>query len=228
MVKKKELKEKGKGNYPNRADCLSEDQEEMWRSVALGDHSPSSLVHTLWYLCTKLLGFHGSQEARQMLWSDITVKNQNGEKFLEFNERLTKTRDGNNGCVRAFPAKMFQNLTNPERCPVHLYELYESMRPKAKKCPAFFLQVNNNVNARTWFGDRPIGVHNLGKTMKKIADEAHIDGRITKHSLRRTMCSQLINFGKFDLVTIDQLSGHKDPSSLKNCHCITLQTVRYM
>ena len=228
-VKKKELKEMGKGNHPNRADCLTEyDEELLWQSGALGDHSPKSLVHTLWYLCTKLLGFRGSQEARQMMWSDITLKNENGERWLEFNERLTKTRDGINDVQRDFQTKMFPNLKNPERCPLRLYELYKSMRPKTEKCEAFFLQVNNNPKAKQWYVDGPVGINELGKQMKQICEEAELQGRFTNHSLRRTMCSQLINSRQFDLVTISKLSGHKNPGSLKHYMTPTVKTQKAM
>ena len=49
---------------------------------------------------------------------------ENGDEYLEFNERNTKTRQGNGPHNRSFNSKAFQNKTNPNRCPVNAYKLY--------------------------------------------------------------------------------------------------------
>ena len=47
--KKKELKSLGKGNRPNRAECLTDaDEEHLWETGTLGDSSPMVLLHTMW------------------------------------------------------------------------------------------------------------------------------------------------------------------------------------
>ncbi len=126
-AKKKELKGLGKGNFPNRAECLSDEQEEiLWQTGGLGDSCPEVLVNTLWFHCTKLLGFQASHEARQLMWSDVKIKTLgSGDEYLEFNERWSKTRDGIKNGQRAFQPKMFVNTDNPYRCPVPLYKLYK-------------------------------------------------------------------------------------------------------
>ncbi len=97
-AKKKDLKQKGLGNTPNKAKVLSEEDEEiLWNSGALGDGDPEALIQTVWYLSTKLLGLRGQNEARQMQWGDMVEVKENGVTYLEWNERLTKTRDGING-----------------------------------------------------------------------------------------------------------------------------------
>ncbi len=63
----------------------------------------------MWFLCTKLLGFRVSNEAKQMKRDDLVHVEENGEEWVEFNERLTKTRDGINGGIRKFPSKLFPN-----------------------------------------------------------------------------------------------------------------------
>ena len=94
--KKKELKGLEKGSFPNRAECLSDEQDEiLWQTGGLGDSSLEILVNTMWFLATKLLGFRASHEARQLMWSDVTVRKLgSGDEYLEFNERWSKTRDG--------------------------------------------------------------------------------------------------------------------------------------
>lgn len=47
----------GLGNRPNKAESLTENKEEkLWSSSQLGTHSPESLLNTVWYVNTKLLG----------------------------------------------------------------------------------------------------------------------------------------------------------------------------
>lgn len=50
-AKRKELKAKGKGNRPNAADRLEEDQVELlWQSGVLGDKHPRTLQNTMYYV----------------------------------------------------------------------------------------------------------------------------------------------------------------------------------
>ena len=90
VAKKKELKSLGKGNFQNHAAGLSiENEERLWESGALGDSDPEALVHTVWFLATKCLGFRGCHEARQLKWGHLTFHEDNGCTYLEWNERLT-------------------------------------------------------------------------------------------------------------------------------------------
>jgi hypothetical protein len=55
--KRKELKERGKGNREKRAEPLTPDEEEkLWQSGELGSSNPTSLQQTLWFLTTKHMG----------------------------------------------------------------------------------------------------------------------------------------------------------------------------
>lgn len=54
-------------------------------------------------------GLRGRQEHINMYWGDVEQKtNSSGCRYLEFNERETKTRNGCNGETRPFPPKMFE------------------------------------------------------------------------------------------------------------------------
>ena len=227
--KKKELKSLGKGNRPNRADCLTDrDEETLWERGVLGDSSPTVLRNTLWFLTTKLLGFRGRHESKQLLWTDLKLEKSSRGDYLEFNERLTKTRDGKNGEARKFPPKMFANRVQPERCPIRLYKKYLEHRPPTENAKQFLLNVNTHPRAKTWYIDVNMGVNKIAKIMSQMAESAGLTGRFTNHSVRRTMCSQLLNSGRFDACTIAQLSGHKDPNSLKHYVCADEDTQRAM
>ena len=61
-----------------------------------------------------------------------------GQEYLEFNERETKTRSGNDPLnIRAVP--------NNEKCPVKAYKVYAEKRPAEMKTDdaPFYLAVNN-------------------------------------------------------------------------------------
>ena len=69
---------------------------------------------------TSCFGFRGSHESRQLTWGDVELKeDENGVEYLEFSERLTKTRTGG-GDSRAFRPKMF--AVGGDRCPIELYK----------------------------------------------------------------------------------------------------------
>ena len=67
-----------------------------------------TLQNSLFFFLTIGFGLRGSHESRQLKWGDVKLKvDSNGKEFLEFNERLTKTRKGGGGGSRAFAPKVF-------------------------------------------------------------------------------------------------------------------------
>ena len=67
-----------------------------------------------------------------MCWGDVKLQTSTGQEYLEFNERETKTRSGNDPRnVRAIAPKMFaiQSKSN-EKCPVKTYKVYTEKRPE--------------------------------------------------------------------------------------------------
>ena len=132
----------------------------------------------------------------------------------------SKTRTGNTSHLRAFKPKLFPNKSHPERCPLAAFKLFEDKRPKSMREPdsPFYLAINTDrptENSR-WFKASPMGVDTIGKFMPRMAAKASLVGpKLTNHSVRRTMLSQLFHSGK-DPVLISQLSGQKNPSSVIN------------
>ena len=95
-IRRRELKQAGKGNRPNRAESLSVEQEDrLWLTGQLGTDSAEMVQNTLWYFVTILLGFRGSHEARQLQWGDLKLREDENSEILEFTERETKTPTGN-------------------------------------------------------------------------------------------------------------------------------------
>ena len=236
--KKRKLKQLGKGNKPLRSDALSEeDEQKLWETGQLGLHNPESLLNTVWFHTTKMLGHRALQEARQMTPGDFNfvTEMKGGEEtcaHIKWNERETKTRTagasassgmgrgkkgGNH--VRAFQPKIFplEPHENPERCPVRAICLYLSKRPEKMRSAdsPFYLAINRNRPREdsAWYKASPMGIDTIGSIMKKMSVNAGLVGRFTNHSVRRTTCQRLID-NNVAPVLICQLTGHKSISSL--------------
>ncbi len=117
--KQRDLKRKGKGNKPNASAALSEeDIQVLYEKDLLGISTAEGLLNTVWFNNTIHFGLRGCKEHRDMRWGDIKLcETSTGQEYLEFNERETKTRSGNDPRnVRAIAAKMFA-VQNNEKCP---------------------------------------------------------------------------------------------------------------
>ena len=219
-MRRKQLKQGGLGNRPNRAEPLSAEQEQrLWDCGQLGTESAEPLQNAVWFFVTKLLGLRGSHEARQLQWGDLSMQNdENGAEFLEFNERVTKTRTGNSAHLRPFAPKIFPNIGNPQKCPVRAYKLFREHRPNAMMTDSapFFLGINRHAKVGgEWYKCQPMGHDMLGSIMRRMAAGAGLQGRFSNHSVRKTMITNLLH-AEVEATKICQLSGHKNVQSINN------------
>ena len=147
--KQKQLKSVGKGNRPNAADPLSdEDIATFYSRGVLGIHSPRALLNTLWMNNCTFFGMRPGKKQRDLCWGDLQLKTDSeGNRFIEFNkERQTKTRTGENPRnIREKKPQMYENKSNADRCPVNAYLAYKDHRPAAMMSDEspFYLAVNN-------------------------------------------------------------------------------------
>ena len=93
-AKRRRLKAEGKGNRLNRSSTITDEMvQQLWNSEELGAKNGKTLQNTLYFFMTSCFGFRGSHESRQLTWGDVEFKeDENGVEYLEFSERLTKTR----------------------------------------------------------------------------------------------------------------------------------------
>ena len=123
--KQKDLKQKGKGNKPNASVALTEEEIKLlYDKELLGTSTPEalSLLNTIWFNNTIHFGLRGCKEHRNMCWGDVQLhQSTNGEEFLEYSERQTKTQTGENPQdVRQTKPKMF-SVPGSEKDPVAAY-----------------------------------------------------------------------------------------------------------
>ena len=102
-----------------------------------------------------------------MCWGDVQLRQTtNGEEFLEYTERQTKTRTGENPRdVRQINPKMF-SVQGSERDPVTVYKFYAEKRQSEmndNNVPCY-LAVNNCKKqdcSKPWFKKSAVGVNKL-------------------------------------------------------------------
>lgn len=229
---RKDLKSKGRGNKPNRAEALSVDEEELlWTSGELGDSSPNSLQNAVWFNNTKFLGFRGNQESWQLHWGDFRAGSDSGVRYIAWNERTTKTRQGSGSHIRSFEPKIWENLENAARCPVRLFDVFASHRPQEALSPdyPFYLSINHcrSAGAHVWYMRGKMGINHLAQMLPRMCQKAGISGRKTNHSIRRTTASRLLNAG-VHATSVAMVTGHKNVASLNIYHEPDLRAQRCM
>ena len=172
--KQRDLKNKGKGDKPNASVPLTEDDIKVLYDKGLsGKSTPEALMNRIWFNNTVYLGLRGCKEHRDMCWGDVQLgQTTNGGEFLEYTERQTKTRTGENPRdVRQIKPKMF-SVQGSERDPVAVYKFYAEKRPSEmndNNAP-FYLAVNSckqQDSSKPWFKKSAVGVSKLNSLMKK-------------------------------------------------------------
>ncbi|CAC5426317.1 unnamed protein product [Mytilus coruscus] len=163
-AKRKHLKSQGLGNKKLKADPFSSTEIDMlFEQNLLGGLScnPEALHNTIWLNNTLHFGMRGRKEHIDMLFGDIKMMTTaSGEQYLEYNERLTKTRTGH---------------SNP-RCPVNAFKQYIRRRPEDALTPdsRFYLRIKRiiqpdaNENAKqTWFTMQPLKLKKYSRRFSK-------------------------------------------------------------
>ena len=86
-----------------------------------------------------------------------------------------------------------KNKSNPNKCPISVYKKFMSLRPPSMldNDSPFFLGVNYSYKLKTsayWYKAQPMGENTLGGIMKKMCQEANIQGKKTNHSVWNMSC----------------------------------------
>ena len=169
-------------------------------------------------MLTLHLGLRGRDEHYKLTYGDLEVKETtDGKKYVQFNERDTKTRTGETSQnTRAFQSKMWSTPQNPDRYPVRLFELYLSKRPKdycEVDSPGHY---NHDVKLGSfWYKRQRLGVSRPANMMKIMASKGGLQGNKTNHSARET-CVTTLTRARVPETQIIQLTGHRNIQSLNS------------
>ena len=155
---------------------------------------------TKWFKITRRARFldMGEEDIFKFCTERISWEVPQQNSYLEFNERETKTRSGNNPRnVRGIAPKMCA-VPNNKKCPVKAYKVYAEKWPagiKTNDAP-FYLAVNNvkSGSVKPWFKKAQVGVNKLNTLMKTMAPKAGLRPIFKNHSGRKTVIQ--INFSQ--------------------------------
>jgi hypothetical protein len=175
-LKMKQLKGMGKGNLPNAAEPITDAEiDALYQCKHLGPDNPKSLQNSLWLICITYFGMRTGIETHELRWGDIDVRQEeSGEEYLIYTqERQTKTRSGTNPRnVRKVKPRAYSIPDNLDRCPVALYNLFKSKRPKEmlESDSPFLLTVNILAPrpGQAWYKNLPMGINKIYSIMKEM------------------------------------------------------------
>ena len=159
-----------------------------------------------------------------MCWGDISLfTEEHGREYLQFTERQTKTRSGENPRdVRLVKPKMWANTQNPDRCPISVYKTYADKRPYSySNADHPFYIATTTVHLPSLqekcFKRNPVGVNKLACMLKRMVKQAGMnpDKRLSNHSARKYLVQKL-NDNNIPPNQIMQISGHRNIASINN------------
>ena len=220
-AKMKELTEKGVKSEKKKAEIITEDMEDiLWKKGLLGDHSPQVLLDTMVYCNGVYFALRSGKEHRQLRGKpcQITVVDKPHQRpYLLYQESSSKNKPaGLKG--RNKPRKeviQHANLKNPQRCPVRLFKLYQSLCPRERPDGAFYLKPLTSTQPNCWFSKVAVGWNQLQNTINRLCKEAGFSGFYTNHSLRATTASRLYANG-VDEQLIMERTGHSSTTGVRN------------
>ena len=175
--KRKQLRLSGKGDRPNKALGLTNDElEKFWNKKQLGDHSPEALLRTVWLSSAMHFGWRAPYEHCKVLLGDLEIRQEEGGERTEYiiwkTERGSKTRTGGKefGAERYFSPRIYS--TGGDRCPVNIFKTFLARRRPDMMKPDSppYLAVVKSPRTEVWYKRQPLGVHSLGQFLKTMAD----------------------------------------------------------
>ena len=224
----KRLQSLGIGAKKRQAEPLTEEEEEhLWLTSQLGDHSPQALVDTMLFMHGIFFALRSGHEHRSLCFEPAQVElvDHPGEKaYLRYTEDISKNNPGGLRGRKNKPkvVTQYENAENPTRCFVRLFSLYQSKCPTSRPKDSFYLRPLKNPTDHCWYAPRAIGHHTLDTTVSRICKAAGIKGFKTNHSLRVTAATRLFQAG-VDEQLIMERTGHHSTDGVRTYKCTSAE-----
>ncbi|XP_013409611.1 zinc finger MYM-type protein 2 [Lingula anatina] len=173
------------------------EEEHLWESKQLGAHSPYVLLNTLVYFNTKYFMLKTPADHMKLSFSHImkhwkktnvpTGKTPGRSVYLRYyaptpnNQKVESGQKRKREEVPVF--EQGENIDNPLRCPVKLYEFYLSKCPESIKSRSdlFYLVPERSCvpDSPVWYSTLPLQVEALNKMLARVmmvreVQEAHM------------------------------------------------------
>ncbi|KAL2080385.1 hypothetical protein ACEWY4_024178 [Coilia grayii] len=163
------------------------EEEYLWECKQLGAYSPGVLLYTLFFFCTKLFGLRSVAQHQRLSFAHVmrcTRSTPSGKAVcLRFYPPIARKDTPNDDEEASAKRKkedeeedpvleMQENLDNPLRCPVRIYEFYLSKcSPSVKqRTNAFYLLPERCCvpNSPMWFSSTPLDGDALQAMLTRI------------------------------------------------------------
>ena len=210
------LHRQGVGRQTKQTEIFTvEEEERLWESGTLNTTTPRGLLNAAFYTVGKMFCLRGGQDHRFLKLSQLK---RSENKFVYY-ENVSKNRNGSFKQLHV-PSKVVPLYSNPdmgERCPVLILDKYISkLPPKIKDDDIFYARPLTRVPQQDapWYAPVPIGKHTLNTMVKKMCEDAGIEGNKTNHSLRVTSATQMYQHGAPEKV-IAERTGHRSLDGLR-------------
>ena len=216
----KELKSTGMYQVRKAQPISCEQESILWEKGLLGDSSPSVLLDTLVYYIGLYFALRSGQEHRRLRHHPSQLKlidTPGTTPCLVYSEDVSKTNQGGLQHRKCDQKQVvhYANTENPQRCLIRLYKLYQSKCPKDRPNGAFYLKPLVNPKTPVWYSKQPIGHNTLMNMVRRLCQEAGIEGFFTNHSLRTTAATRLFEAG-VDEQLIMLRTGHRSATGVRS------------
>jgi hypothetical protein len=170
------------------------------------------------FVVGKMFCLRGGQEHRFLKLSQIKRTN---DKYIYY-ENVSKNRNGSYTQlhIRSKTVPLYPNPELGNRCPVSILDKYISKLPQiARDKDIFYARPLQKIpidEDAPWYAPVPIGKHSLQTMVKRMCEEANIEGVKTNHSLRATAETQMFEQGAPEKL-IQERTGHRSLEGLRTC-----------
>lgn len=201
-----------------RSSNALEENEMITMLSKCDEENPHGLQKKFFLLASVELAWRGNEGAKCLInYFKEEFKNDAATGRIEYNPIFNKTSQGGN--KKLADSKWLISNENKDICPVRLFKKLVAKRNDRIKTDRLFLTPNPawRMNPHGWFKNMPVGVNEISKWMKSIAEEAGVDTsikRITNHSSRATAVSRLAKAGVGEQQLI-KITGHSNANSIK-------------
>ena len=177
--KQKQLKSIGKGNRPNAADPLSdEDIDTFYSRKVLGIHSPRALLNTLWMNNCTFFGMKPGKEQRDLCWGDLQLKTDSegpASSSLTLKDKRKRVPAKTLEILERRNLKCTKTRVTQIAAPSTPTWLTKSTDPQDES--PFYLAVNNENSkpGQMWFKCSPLGVNSWRSMLKNMIRDSGLE-----------------------------------------------------
>ena len=178
------------------------DEDYRWNLGLLGEHSPQVLFDTIVYMVGLYFALRSGNEHRRLRHNPSqlqVIEPPDGRAYIIYREDVSKTNQGGLNSCRKKPKEVvhYANTTNPERCFIQLFKVYNSRCPSDRPDNAlyFLLKPLSTPKGHIWYSKVPLGHNLLQNIVPRLMKSANYTGYYTNHSLRASAATRLYTSG---------------------------------